>query len=133
MAEGVNEMKRLCSYVIALMLLLCISGCSSARSSFMSGVEIMSEEISTETSFGLKYEKFDGYRKETIGFDHATYIQLSAMAESGTLQFMVKNSDDELIFEGDVSSTGFEILEEGNYTFEIKSSSEHGSYLFTWE
>ena len=125
------------NYVGKMFIIACLcmgmSGCSKSRSSFMSGMEIMSDETSTETSFGLSYQKFDGYRKETISFDHATYVQITAMAESGTLQFMVKNEDDELIFEGDLSSTGFEILDKGTYVFEVKSDSEHGSYLFSWE
>lgn len=132
--EGVNDMKRLRTYFIAFVVFLYVcGGCSNARSSYMSGIEIMSNETNTDTSFGFTYQKFDGYRKVTIAFQHATYVQLSATAESGTLQFMVKNSDDVLVFEGDLSSTGFEILEKGDYTFEIKSSSEHGSYLFSWD
>lgn len=123
--------KQIYIFLLIIVLLGC-NGCSNARTSFMSGTELQSDEISSETSFGLTYAKFSGYRKMTLSFDGPTYININANIEEGSLRFIVKNSDDEVIFDGDTSARGFDLPTEGKYTFEVQSDSTNGMYEFSW-
>lgn len=128
-------MKKILLPVIAMVLLVfCVSGCTSGNSSLL----IKSIEKSGNGYWQISYEKFDGSQERVVAMsgtgEHTFSIDI--VTNSGTLGLSIKDQDGTSLYSGkELPSSSFAVIVdgEGEYTIRFDAVSHSGSFDVKWE
>lgn len=123
-------MKRVIAVGISLVLLIAMAGCSSYTL-------LMSTEYSTNNSWTMSYQKFNGNKEKTVTFsgegEHTFEVDIST--EEGTLGLTITDKDGTEYFSGsDLGTDSFTVtVPAGEYTILWDADSHKGGFEVYWE
>ena len=117
--------------LLALPLLLAISGCSDVES----GTYFMCISNKTNNSISKSYDKFTGKSTFKREFRNETTISVTTTTKSGNLIVKVTNRDTEEEYYSGNFTEDFDFsvnVPSGKYTLYVEGNEHSGSYTLSW-
>ncbi|MGN1207087.1 MAG: PKD domain-containing protein [Eubacteriales bacterium] len=126
-------MKRTLCCALACLLLFALVSCGTTGY-----VTVKSVESRNANGFSMRYEKFDGVKRETVTVKEGTTMELkvSVTTEAGTLAISVEHKDGTVAYRGtELPSSEFSVVlsDAGTYTVTLTAEDHRGAYAFSWD
>ena len=126
-------MKRTLWCALACLLLLALVSCGTTGY-----VTVKSVESRNANGFSLRYEKFDGVKRETVTVKEGATMELkvSVTTEAGKLAISVEHKDGTVAYRGtELPTSEFSVVlsDAGTYTVTLTAENHRGAYAFSWD
>ena len=126
-------MKRILAFLLALTLILSLTGCIVKKSS--SATVVGNIEITNDKSIYMKYSLFDGERTYTISAKEPLSMRASFTTTKGTLHVELGKDGEEPVFKANIiddNECTIRLTQAGEYTLRLNADNHGGSYNFEW-
>ena len=130
-------MKKFILSIMLLLTLICFAGCNISASLFEKTEFYTAKsrvEKENDSSYSLSYKLLDGEYKHVIK-PNSSEIKVNCVTESGSVEMIVKDADENIIFQqSDIETSDFtiecEMLKE--YTVTFNADDHKGSFELNW-